>query len=471
MTYALGIDLGTTFTAAAVFERGAGSPLDLVGDGTRLEIPTAVHVRGDRSQWQVGLAALAAADADPSLLMTGFKRDVGREQPLLVGGQSITPSELMLAMLEHVLAVVASRRGAAPSHVTLTHPANWGLHRQGELRQIAEAAGLSAAGLLPEPDATAIFHAASRPVPTGSLFAVYDLGGGTFDISLLRKTPDQFELVGPSQGIEELGGLDFDERLWTLVTDRVGDAYVAANDGSEDAVRRSLALEHAVTAAREALSDTDAVDVEVLLPGTSTTVRITRAEFEREVIGLVDRTVEMVAKTCSVSNVAPAGLTAVIMTGGTSRTPLIARRLREELGVAVISEPQPKYSVCLGAAVTAAATIKLAGPVPTLGPEGQPRAVASDVVVPVDIVRSGLSGSHDLALQSVPLTGAIRPIRLRPAVQEAATTATPVTVTTGGAGGAGGGAGAGAGASRSGLLIIGAVAVIVAVVVLLLLMG
>ncbi len=459
MSYALGIDLGTTFTAAAVFEGGAGSPVDLGGRGDRLETPTAVFVEDDRSQWRFGVAALAAAEAEPGRLVTGFKRDIGRAQPLLVDGQSIAPAELMLALLEEVLGIVTAGQGSSPNHVTLTHPANWGLHRQGELRHIAEAAGLVAAGLLPEPDATAVFHAATRPVAPGSLFAVYDLGGGTFDVSLLRKTPDRFELIGPSHGIEDLGGLDFDDRLWSMVTDRVGQAWFSADDGSTEANQRALALEQAVTRGREELSDRETVDIEVPLADRSETVTITREEFEAAALGLVDRTIDLVARSCSANDVDPSQLSAVILTGGTSRTPLIARRLREELGVDVTSEPQPKYSVCLGAAVTAAAVSDLETPRPTLGPVERPQPTASDIVVAVDIERSGLGGSHDLDLQSVPLTGVVSPLRLRAMPDEPKPVAAPVTVVTGER------------RSNEGLFVAAAVAVIVAVIVLLLVLG
>ena len=184
MSYGLGVDFGTTFTAAAVF---AGGRAETVGLGLRANaVPTVVYVGGDGLL--CGEPAEVVGASDPGRLIREFKRQIGDEVPYRVGGVDLTMEMLVGAMLGVVVDRVSELRGGRPDSVTLTCPATWEGHRRDVLANAAIAAGIVGAGLLTEPEAAAIYYAAEERLVDGDVIGVFDFGGGTFDASVLRKS-------------------------------------------------------------------------------------------------------------------------------------------------------------------------------------------------------------------------------------------------------------------------------------------
>ena len=101
--------------------------------------------------------------------------------------------------------------------MTVSHPANWGQYKRDLLQQSLRLAGLTEAETITEPEAAAIYYASNERVESGTIVAVYDLGGGTFDAAVLRKTAEGFEIMGRPEGIEHLGGIDFDQAILARV--------------------------------------------------------------------------------------------------------------------------------------------------------------------------------------------------------------------------------------------------------------
>src|SRR3712207_2586075 len=214
MPYTLGVDVGTSFTAAAIFQaqtdgKGAPSALKL---GQRTDSMPSVAFFGDDGRMLVGEAAERRGMERPDRLGREFKRRMGVDVPIVVGDQLVAPQDILAALVRWVVDRAEQREGEAPSAVTLTHPAAWGGYKTGLVREALERVHLSNVTLITEPEAAAMHYAAQERMDAGSLIAVYDLGGGTFDIALLRKTgTDSFEPVGRPAGLERLGGADFDE--------------------------------------------------------------------------------------------------------------------------------------------------------------------------------------------------------------------------------------------------------------------
>jgi molecular chaperone DnaK len=412
VSYALGVDLGTTASAAAVFAEGRVETVTLAGRAT--VVPTVVLVDGDDpAAWLVGEDALTAAADRPDQLARWFKRDLGRDDPLVIGGRAVRPEALLARVLASIIDRVMTVRGAPPSHVTLTHPAQWGRHRTALLRVVADAAGLVDAGLLPEPDAAAISFAGARFVPAGSTVVVYDLGGGTFDVSVLRKTADAFELVGEPLGVDRLGGIDIDERLGAFVLAR---AESGLPDGpARPSARQLHALELAVTAAKERLSSDPATTVSVACGESARALRVTRDELERMAIDLVDETLDVVEQALDRARIDLRDVHGVLLVGGASRMPLVASRVQDRLGVLPLTDGHAKHCVCIGAAITAAA---VAGHVVTRSaPPARTTPPALDVPsrpavsLAIDVERQGLTGAADTPLLSVPMHPAVTPLR------------------------------------------------------------
>lgn len=362
MSYVLGIDLGTTFTAAAVARDGR---VEIVGLGNHAAaIPSAVLLRDD-GELLVGDAAIRRGQQEPARLAKEFKRRLGDATPIILGTTPYSSERLMAMVVRWVVDSVSERNGGPPSSVTIAHPANWGPYKRELLQQAAALAGLDKVRYVSEPEAAAVHFAAGERVDEGGVVAVYDLGGGTFDAAVLRRVDGRFATLGEPQGIERLGGIDFDEAVFSHVRQTLG-AGLTSLDLDDPSVRSSVVrLREECIAAKEALSDDSEAIVPVMLPGLQTSVRITRPEFEQMIRPVLRETVTMLQRAIQLAGVTPAGLSAVVLAGGSSRIPLVAEMVSEALGRPVSVDAHPKHTVAMGAARLAAdPSTAAAAPVP-----------------------------------------------------------------------------------------------------------
>src|SRR5262249_53648257 len=151
---------------------------------------------------------------DPTAIAREFKRRMGDPVPILVDGSPFAPQALAAAVLRQVVDITTATHGGPPDRIVLTCPANWGPFKPDVLEQAARLAEIGPVTLATEPECAARHYAAQNRVEPGDVVAVYDLGGGTFDAAVLRKTATGFEPLGSPEGIENLGGADFDEALF-----------------------------------------------------------------------------------------------------------------------------------------------------------------------------------------------------------------------------------------------------------------
>ena len=406
--YALGVDLGTTWTAAAVWQDGRAETVAL-GDRAHT-IPSVVFVEAD-GRAVAGEAAQRQRSFAPGHAAVEFKRRFGDDVPLLVGGRRFRASELTSLLLTAVLDVVDGRLGARPSHVVVTVPAGWLDYRHEVMGQVLRSCGLEEhqATILPEPVAAAVHYAGLNRVPPGSTTAVYDLGGGTFDATVVRKTVTGFEIVGVPQG-GDVGGVDMDASLLDRLTRELGPAW-SGLDHDDPATRRALVqLQLEITQGKEALSSSPNTRIPVVLPGGLHEVQVSRAQLESDVRPLVTHSIDLLALAISNAGLSAADLDRVLLVGGASRMPIVRRMLEERLPVPVAIDEHPKYAVCLGAAIAAGSRLEGAGIDWSRGRKGSVRAqpvpvgVAGDdlgtpAAIDVDLAASGLTGSADVPLR------------------------------------------------------------------------
>lgn len=287
MRYALGIDLGTTFSAAAIAE------------GDRVEIFTLGSV----------------APAIPSVVLL---RDDGE-----------------------VVDAVSERQGAAPDRISITHPANYGPYKKDLLSEMVRLADIGQVDFLSEPEAAAINYAQQDRLEPGEVVAVYDFGGGTFDAALLRKGVDGFELLGRPEGMERLGGIDFDQAIFIHVDDAVGGMIGELDSGDPQARAAIARLRADVRAAKEALSTDTDVTIPVMLPGLQTDVRLTRAEFEGMVRPRLTETIEALQRAVRSTGLTIEEISRILLVGGSSRIPLVAEMVRSATGRPVAVDAHP----------------------------------------------------------------------------------------------------------------------------------
>jgi len=362
----VGIDLGTTRTSAAVV---AEAEDDAVARTVRLgqtgdTASSAVFVTDDALAGPHGLLHGDAAErrgvGEPTRLLRETKRRVGDDIPLVAAGRSFRPDELYARSVAWVVQTVAEQEGGHVASVTVTVPATWGEHRRRTVAEALTACGVTAS-LVTEPAAAAAHYCATHDVPVGAVLAVYDFGGGTFDLAFVRHG-ERDDTVIHSAGIAELGGADFDDAVFAHVVSSLDQATPVGSDPvALSALRRECVN------AKEALSFDPDATIPVLHCGAS--IRLVRAEFETMIDDEIARTVALFADARADAGLADAEIHAIVMSGGTSRIPRVAQQLSQAFDLPLKADADPKAVVALGAARLGA---RAARPAPVAAPHPAP---------------------------------------------------------------------------------------------------
>jgi hypothetical protein len=347
----LSVDLGTSNTVAVLSAHGR-PPRVVEVDGSAT-MPSAVFASED-GNLVVGRDAERRARLDPSRFEPNPKRRVD-EGTLLLGDTVVPVTDALAAVLRRVSDETSRQLGGAkPDEVRLTHPAQWGPVRRNVLLASARLAGMgSNLVLVPEPVAAAA-HFASFPgqsLAPGKALAVYDLGAGTFDIAVVGATQHGFSVLA-EDGLPDLGGLDVDQALLEHVGRQVSHRDPARwqrllRPETTGDRRAQRALREDVKAAKEALSRHP--QTEVPMPEPFDDVLVTRAELEALIRPSLLRSVELLAATVRTTGMTPDRLVGIYLVGGSSRIPLVATLIAEQLRVVPTSLDQPETAVALGA--------------------------------------------------------------------------------------------------------------------------
>ena len=348
MTYQLGIDLGTTFATAALARADRVEPLYL-GHRTMV-VPSVLYLPEGDDDVVVGDAANRRGLIDPARVAREFKRRLGDPAPILLGGSPFSAEQLTARLLRWIVSQAAAQEAGPPSALALTHPANWRQYKLEVFHQVVVLAGLADALFVAEPVAAAVHYAASERIAPGAIVAVYDLGGGTFDAAVLRRTETGFEVLGTPEGIEHLGGIDFDAAVLAHVDRQLDGAFSALDPTDPGSLGAAIRLRADCVEAKELLSADTRVDIPVLLPNKHANVRLTRSEFETLIRPPLAETVEALRRSLTSAAVRPEDLDRILLVGGSSRIPLVAELLSAGLGRPVAVDAHPKAVVALGAA-------------------------------------------------------------------------------------------------------------------------
>jgi actin-like ATPase involved in cell morphogenesis len=345
VSYVLGVDLGATTVAAAAGDADRAEAVTL-GDATLLT-PAAVARRGDGALI-TGDAALRRAVADPDRVARGIRRRLGDPTPVLLGGEGVSPADLLGALLRGAVERTVAARGGRPDRVVLTHPASWGPYRRGLVEDVAAAAGLPDVLTTTDPVAAVRQVDAVRGLPDGPV-AVLDVGGTSCEAAVVSGGT----VVGVPVAVERLGGDDLDEALAAVVDEAAGGA-LAELDPEDPSSGPALARFRAdCVAAKEALSTDTEVRVPLLLPGRHADVTVRRATFEQRIAPVVERAIatlrQAVENAATGDDAVNSGPVAVLLVGGSARVPLLVRAVRTAVEAPVVVEARPDHVVALGA--------------------------------------------------------------------------------------------------------------------------
>jgi molecular chaperone DnaK len=331
--FAVGIDLGTTYSVIAHLD-AAGRPWTVPNAEGDAITPSVVLFDGDRIV--VGKEALKAASLEPDRVARYAKRDMGSPvHSKAIGGQHLPPEVIQSLVLEKLRVDAEARLGTVRA-VVITVPAYFNEPRRKATQDAGRLANLEVLDIINEPTAAAIAHGVQfgflspkgeSPAPETVL--VFDLGGGTFDATLMRIDGRSYRTLATA-GDVQLGGLDWDNRLIDHVATAFRDKHHGIDPRSNPSGLERLARE--VEEAKRSLSARETVTITFEHAGQAVRVPVTRDQFEAMTADLLERTRFTTSRLLSEAGVKPAELTRVLLVGGSTRMPMVARMLRDELG-------------------------------------------------------------------------------------------------------------------------------------------
>ena len=346
MGYWLGIDVGSTVTAAAVcWEEG---PAEVVSLGSNSAVVPSVVFLGEHDQVEVGEAALRRAVTDPDRVVRGFTGRIGDQVPMVIGGQAYTPAQLAAMLISWVVDQVSTRQGGRAEGIVITHPASWGDYKRAVLATSLVAAGLGRVRFCAEPEAVAAGCAAGQPIASGHTIAVYDLGGTTFDATVIRSTgAGGFTVLGQPQVLDQLGGVDFDDAVFGHVLAAVP-GLTELDADNPTTLAAMAALRRECSQATQVLSADTEVTIPVTAPGIQTQVRLHRAEFDDMIRPQLSETLQALRRALQTAQVQPQDLDAVLLVGGSCRIPLVAQLVSTDLDQPLTIDAVPATGIARG---------------------------------------------------------------------------------------------------------------------------
>ncbi len=355
----LGIDLGTTNSLVGVVD--SGFPILLAdAHGDRLT-PSVVHYAADHST-TVGAAAMRQRALDPERTVTSVKRLIGRRegegdwQPQYdLAAIGVSPVEVSAEVLKHLKGIAEAALETTITRAVITVPAFFNDAQRNATKKAGELAGLTVERILSEPTAAALAYGLDKLADRQKI-AVYDLGGGTFDISILEMRDGVFQVLSTA-GDTQLGGDDIDRALAEWVLERSADTPVRNSNVSSASLRIGVSalLSAAAEEAKKRLSTQDVHTIEIPFfdHQQHLSVRVTRDDLEAVARPIIERTRRHCLRALTDANLKPSDLDEVILVGGSTRMPLVHDLVQEIFGKAPNTSQNPDEAVALGAVIQA----------------------------------------------------------------------------------------------------------------------
>ena len=347
MAKIIGIDLGTTNSCVAVME-GSDVKVIVNADGERTT-PSVVAFKDDEIQ----VGAIAKRQAITNLnTVSSIKREMGTNHKVTINGKDYTPQEISAMILQNLKATAESYLGSKVTDAVITVPAYFNDAQRQATKDAGRIAGLNVKRIINEPTAAALAYGIDKTDKEQTVL-VYDLGGGTFDVSILSLADGTFEVIATA-GNNRLGGDDFDQVIMDWLVDEF--KKQEGIDLSKDRMAMQRLKDAAEKAKKELSSITKA---EISLPFISMGVNgpvhlnttLSRAKFDDLTRFLVEKTVEPVRQALRDAKMTPQDIDQVLLVGGSTRIPAVQELVKKELGKEPNKSVNPDEVVAMGAAI------------------------------------------------------------------------------------------------------------------------
>ena len=346
----IGIDLGTTNSCVAVLE--GGDPVVIPNSEGSRTTPSVVGFSKDGERL-VGQVAKRQAVANPERTVISIKRDMGSDRKIKIDDKAYSPQEISAMILTKLKQDAEAYIGEPVTQAVITVPAYFTDAQRQATKDAGRIAGLEVLRIINEPTAAALAYGLDKGEGSNHKIFVYDLGGGTFDISILEVGDGVFEVVATA-GDNRLGGDDFDQRI----IDYIADMFKKENNidlkGDKMAMQR---LKEAAEKAKIELSQLQKtlISLPFLSFGPSGPINfeceLTRSKFDALTADLVDRTVTLSKRALSDANLTVNDIEKVILVGGSTRIPAVVEAVRKLTGKEPFKGINPDECVAIGAAI------------------------------------------------------------------------------------------------------------------------
>ena len=347
MSKIIGIDLGTTYSAVAVLEGGEAKIIPNP-EGNRTT-PSVVAFKGD--EIQVGEVAKRQAITNPNTVMS-IKRHMGTDYKVEVNGKKYSPQEISAMILQNLKATAESYLGEKVTKAVITVPAYFNDAQRQATKDAGKIAGLEVERIINEPTAAALAYGLDK-TDIDQKVLVFDLGGGTFDVSILELGDGVFEVLSTS-GDNLLGGDDFDQAIIDYLVEEF------KKEQGIDLSKDKMAMQRLKDAAEKAKKDLSGLtSTQISLPfisaGESGPVHLentlTRAKFDELTRHLVERTLVPTRQALKDAGLTPSDIDQVILVGGSTRIPAVQEAIKKEMGKEPHKGVNPDEVVAMGAAI------------------------------------------------------------------------------------------------------------------------